>query len=122
MNNLQHIVKNDTRAAMHMAVELCEQGDFDSVNEALWWLLQEIDDDTTMEEEANNGTRWYELFSTPERAARTMVTIQEECETSNPCYPNCPFGHAPICPRCPSYSELGNYDVLLEWLKQVVDA
>ena len=44
MNNLQYIVKNDTRAAMHMAVELCEQGDFDTVNEALWWLLQERDD------------------------------------------------------------------------------
>lgn len=41
MNNLQHIVKNGTRFAMHMAVELCERGDFDSVNEALRWLMKE---------------------------------------------------------------------------------
>lgn len=46
MNNFQHIVKNDTRAAMHMAVELCEQGDFDSVTDAFRWLLQEHDDAT----------------------------------------------------------------------------
>lgn len=41
MNNLQLIIKDDTRAAMHMAVELCEQGDFDSVTEAFRWLMQE---------------------------------------------------------------------------------
>jgi thioredoxin-like negative regulator of GroEL len=41
MNNLQHIIANDTRAAMHMAVELCESGDFDSVTEAFRWLMQE---------------------------------------------------------------------------------
>lgn len=44
MNNLQHIIANDTRAAMHMAVELCEQGNFDSVADAFGWLLQERDD------------------------------------------------------------------------------
>lgn len=44
MNNLQHIVKDNTRFAMHMAVELCERGDFDSVNEALRWLMKERDD------------------------------------------------------------------------------
>ena len=41
MNNLQHIIANDTRAAMHMAVELCESGDCDSVAEAFRWLMQE---------------------------------------------------------------------------------
>ena len=46
MNNLQHIIKDDTKAAMHMAVELCEQGDFDSVTEAFRWLMQERDDAT----------------------------------------------------------------------------
>jgi len=46
MNNMQNIVKNDTRVAMHIAVELCEEGDFDTVNEALLWLLQERDDAT----------------------------------------------------------------------------
>ena len=43
MNNLQHIVKDSTRYAMHVAVELCEQGDFDSVREALAWLMEERD-------------------------------------------------------------------------------
>jgi hypothetical protein len=41
VNNLQYIVKDNTRFAMHMAVELCEQGDFDSLREALIWLEQE---------------------------------------------------------------------------------
>ena len=41
MNNLQHIVKDNTRFAMHVAVELCEQGDFDSVAEAFRWLMKE---------------------------------------------------------------------------------
>ena len=44
MNNLQHIVKDNTRYAMHLAVELCEQGDFDSVTDAFKWLMQERDD------------------------------------------------------------------------------
>lgn len=41
MNNFQVIVENDTRAAMHMAVELCEQGDFDSVTAAFRWLMED---------------------------------------------------------------------------------
>lgn len=45
MNNLQVIVRDDTRAAMHMAVELCEQGDFDSVTEAFRWLMTETQDE-----------------------------------------------------------------------------
>lgn len=48
MNNLQLIVKDNTRAAMHMAVELCEQGDFDSVTEAVRWLMQERDNAATL--------------------------------------------------------------------------
>lgn len=41
MNNLQYIVKGNTRFAMHAAVELCEQGDFDNVREAFEWLVHE---------------------------------------------------------------------------------
>ena len=41
MNNLQMVVKDDTRIAMHVAVELCENGDFDSVSQAFRWLMQE---------------------------------------------------------------------------------
>ena len=44
MNNLQYVVKDNTRYAMHVAVELCEQGDFDSPYEAVHWLMQERDD------------------------------------------------------------------------------
>ena len=44
MNNLQYIIRNNTRAAMHMAVELCEQGDFDDVYDAVKWLMKERDD------------------------------------------------------------------------------
>lgn len=47
MNNLQYIVRNDTRTAMHVAVELCENGDFDSVTEAFRWLMRERDDAAT---------------------------------------------------------------------------
>ena len=46
MNNLQYIIRNNTRAAMHMAVELCEQGDFDYVLDAVKWLMQERNDAT----------------------------------------------------------------------------
>ena len=73
MNNLQHIIKDNTRFAMHMAVELCEQGDFDSVPEAFRWLNQET---------VGNHTRWHELFGTPERAART---IANNCEYLDYC-------------------------------------
>ncbi len=41
MNNLQYIVKDNARFAMHVAVELCEQGDFDRPYEAFTWLMQE---------------------------------------------------------------------------------
>lgn len=59
MNNLQHIVKDDTKFAMHMAVELCERGDFDSVTEAFGWLMQERDDtacEWTLRDKWSNDT------------------------------------------------------------------
>lgn len=88
MNNLQYIVKNDTRAAMHMAVELCERSDFDSVSEAFRWLSQET---------VGNYTRWHDLFGTPERAAQTLHEL---------------------CGGCCGLPEQvrGDYDALLEWL------
>lgn len=43
MNNFQYIVRYNMRYAMHVAVELCEQGDFDDVFEAVKWLMQERD-------------------------------------------------------------------------------
>ena len=99
MNNLQHIVKNDTRAAMHMAVELCEQGDFDSVPEAFRWLNQET---------VGNHTRWHELFGTPERAARTIA---------NACSYDGSFERCGGCPASEIKCDCGGYDALLEWLR-----
>jgi hypothetical protein len=64
--------------------------------------------------EANNGSQWFELFGTPEKAARTLIAVRGECESSGSCYPNCPFGDAPTCP---SNCESRDYDALLEWLR-----
>ena len=100
MNNLQHIVKDNTRFAMHMAVELCEQGDFDSVPEAFRWLNQET---------VGNYTRWHELFGTPERAARTMAGKCCDC-LECVIVDACEYGEGEGCP-------LDNYDALLEWLR-----
>ena len=99
MNNLQHVVKDNTRFAMHMAVELCEQGDFDSVPEAFRWLNQET---------VGSYTRWHELFGTPERAARTMEAIAASCQNDD-------------CAACPNRANescalLSNEGELLEWL------
>jgi len=100
MNNLQQIVKDNTRFAMHMAVELCEQGDYDSVTEAFKWLNQET---------VGNYTRWHELFGTPERAAMTAYEISEIC--SNDCKG---------CSDCPIESFCSTEDTLLEWLESEV--
>lgn len=65
----------------------------------------------------DNDTRWYELFGTPERAARTIGHV-------------CQFTHGgELCDRCQAYlfdscdrtlrlgSEQKIYDALLEWLR-----
>lgn len=65
---------------------------------------------------ANDGTRWYELFGTPGKAARTLIAVRGVCE-SGPCSPNCPFSGAPVCP---SSFEPSDYDALLEWLESEV--
>ena len=54
---------------------------------------------------ADDESRWYELFGTPERAAQTLAD-------------DCPGG---ACGGCPGLRAeecgLGDYDVLLEWLR-----
>jgi len=70
---------------------------------------------------AEDKSRWAELFGTPERAARTLITVRKECEDVGTCYPNCPFRDAPACP---SDVEPRDQDALLEWLKgedEVID-
>lgn len=64
--------------------------------------------------EANNGSRWHDLFGTPERAARTLMAVHDVCESGGPCSTNCPFGDAPACP---SNFEPRDYDALLEWVR-----
>ena len=104
MNNLQHIVKDNTRFAMHMAVELCEQGDFDSVPEAFRWLNQET---------VGNYTRWNELFGAPERTALMLThntpSTCDECALID----ICDIGMPATC-------MVNDYDALLDWLKQAV--
>ncbi len=95
MNNFQYIVKDDTRAAMHMAVELCERGDFDSVTEAVRWLIRERD-----------KSRWAELFGTPERAARTIAMMTDKCSD-----------RVHGCDGCMLFDVCDDEANILEWLR-----
>lgn len=67
--------------------------------------------DTELRE--HDGTRWHDLFGTPERAARTLASM-------------CQFSHGELCERCPydgcekrlrlmCASTIN--DALLEWLR-----
>ena len=64
----------------------------------------------------NVGTRWHELFGTPERAVRTLVEMRQHCDC-NMC----------DCFGCPMYNDgdclqgTGFEDTLLEWLRTEVD-
>lgn len=58
--------------------------------------------------ESNRESRWFELFGTPERAARTLAKACGECSEAFPC-----------C-ECPLYPIVGNnvYEPeILEWLR-----
>lgn len=68
MNNLQFIIKDNSRYAMHVAVELCEQGDFDSVTEAFRWLMQERDDAATLGNSKSTADAIAELRKTVREA------------------------------------------------------
>ena len=63
---------------------------------------------------AHYGTRWHELFGTPERAARTII---------NGCGGDCIACLLPTdCPCHDSFcADDADYDVLLEWLKGVAE-
>lgn len=56
--------------------------------------------------EGMDKSRWYELFGTPERVARTLMGICEECEE----------GMCIGCKIDPLMGYATNYDALLEWL------
>lgn len=53
-------------------------------------------------------TRWFELFGTPERAARTLCDVVSCVEAAIDC-DACEFSS--LCART------GDYDALLEWLR-----
>lgn len=57
--------------------------------------------------ERNNKSRWAELFSTPELAARTLYDALMCVKAANDCS-RCELNG--LCVRC------GDYDALLEWL------
>lgn len=91
----------------------------DSLNEvADKWASEKIKAEDYAREnmtlKANNSSRWFELLGTPERATHTVVATSMAC-TNGEC------GECPFCgfQKCP---EAGDYDALLEWLKQEVDA
>jgi len=55
----------------------------------------------------DSGTRWHELFGTPERAARIVVDM---CDIADSC-PGCPFYSITPDGVC------GDYYALLQWLE-----
>ena len=55
----------------------------------------------------DEGSRWFELFGTPERAARTLV---------DSCNDDYDYGCGG-CPVARVNCKCGDYDALLEWLR-----
>ncbi len=106
-----------TRGERHIADELRKAfGGFERVIIDVDGERHEFDADSLirMLESYEGASRYAELFGTPERAARTMIAVHGECETSKSCYPDCPFGAAPTCPR-DCWPD--DYDALLGWLR-----
>ena len=57
--------------------------------------------------EQNRKDRWYELFGTPERAARTLENGT----------PMCDWCDTNACEKKGGECSLFNYDALLDWLR-----
>ena len=68
-----------------------------------------------IELEANNGTRWHELFGTPERAARTMIDKQLTYDVLDQC-DECPH-QTDECFEPSGKCAMQEHDALLEWLR-----
>jgi hypothetical protein len=62
---------------------------------------------------ANNGSRWFELFGTPERVAQTMMKIFAMCNKPTIYCAKCPLSKAPACYG----NDDGDYDAFLEWMR-----
>lgn len=68
---------------------------------------QATEEITRLRQLKQDGTRWYDLFSTPERAARVIVRM---CDMTDGDF-------CDVCPSNRSVCRCGDYDTLLEWLK-----
>lgn len=90
---------NDGMGAYYIRQSVLSSGKLTAENYALENMLLKID----------NDTRWYELFGTPERAARTMAGKCCDC-LECVIVDACEYGEGEGCP-------LDNYDALLEWLR-----
>ena len=62
---------------------------------------------------ANNGSRWFELFGTPEKAARALMEVFAMCNKPTIYCAKCPLSKAPACYG----NDDGDYDAFLEWLR-----
>lgn len=65
--------------------------------------------------EANNSTRWYELFGTPEKAVQTLAAIggQYPCDEGKQDCVACPLSKAP----CRLNRSKPEESKMLEWLR-----
>ena len=55
----------------------------------------------------DNDTRWYELFGTPERAARTLEAHMRKCRSAD----------VTLCDSCVMRYSCEEEQALLEWLR-----
>jgi len=63
--------------------------------------------------EANNGSRWFELFGSPERTAQTLMEVFAMCNKPTIYCAKCPLSKAPACYG----NDDGDYDAFLEWMR-----
>ena len=90
----------------------------DSLNEvADKWASEKIKAEDYAREnmmlKANNGSRWFELFGTPKKAARALMEVFAMCNKPTIYCAKCPLSKAPACYG----NDDGDYDAFLEWLR-----
>ena len=71
-----------------------------------WDKVERVEIDGTVFVNAGNNNRWYELFGTPEKAARTLENGT----------PMCDWCDTNACEKKGGECSLFNYDALLDWL------
>ena len=66
---------------------------------------------------ADDGSRWFELFGTPEKATEAIAKTVRGCDGYGWHCDDCPFHLAPVCPNGVGVKRVVDYDTLLEWLR-----